>query len=68
MQVLALDLAEHGIIACPVHPGWVRTDMGGSSADLSVEESAAGLIELFDSLTQEHSGRFWNWYGEEHPW
>lgn len=68
MQVLALELAEDGIIVCPVHPGWVRTDMGGSTADLSVAESAAGLFDLINSLTAEHSGRFWTWEGKEHPW
>ena len=29
MQVLALELKQDGIVVCPVHPGWVRTDMGG---------------------------------------
>ncbi len=68
MQVLALELESDGIIACPVHPGWVRTDMGGPGADISVEESAAGLVALVNGLTPEHSGRFWTWKGEEHPW
>lgn len=67
-QLLALDLAEDGIIVCPVHPGWVRTDMGGPSAEISVEESAAGLIDLAESLTVESSGRFWTWQGLEHAW
>jgi NAD(P)-dependent dehydrogenase (short-subunit alcohol dehydrogenase family) len=68
MQVLSLELRSAGIVVCPVHPGWVRTEMGGSEADLSVGESAAGLVTLIDSLTLEHSGRFWTWEGKEHPW
>lgn len=68
MQVLSMELEAHEIVVCPVHPGWVRTDMGGSAADISVEESAAGLCRLINSLTMEHSGRFWTWEGEEHPW
>jgi NAD(P)-dependent dehydrogenase (short-subunit alcohol dehydrogenase family) len=68
MQVMACDLEADGIIVCPVHPGWVRTDMGGSKADLSVEQSAGGLIDLIDKLSQDQSGRFWNWDGEELPW
>jgi len=67
-QVMAEELRAEGIIACPVHPGWVRTDMGGSSADLSVEESAGGLIAVIDNLSMAQSGRFWNWNGEELPW
>ena len=68
MQVLALELKPMGIIVCPVHPGWVRTEMGSSEADLSVEESAAGLLNLIDRLALDHSGRFWTWEGAEHPW
>ena len=68
MQVLALELESDGIVVCPVHPGWVRTDMGGDSADISAEESAAGIVKLIAGLGMEHSGRFWTWQGEEHPW
>ena len=68
MQVLALEWAGDGIIVCPVHPGWVRTDMGGPHADISVEESASGIIRLVSSLKMEHSGRFWAWDGSELPW
>ena len=68
MQVLSVELEADNIIVCPVHPGWVRTDMGGSAADISVEESAEGLIRLIDGLTMEHTGRFWTWEGKEHPW
>ncbi len=68
MQVLSMELEADGIVTCPVHPGWVRTDMGGSSADISVEDSAEGLFKLIDNMTMEHSGRFWTWEGKEHPW
>lgn len=57
-----------GVIAVVVHPGWVRTDMGGSGAPLSVDESARGIREVVDGLTPEHAGRFWCWDGREHPW
>jgi len=68
MQVLALELAQEGIIVCPVHPGWVRTDMGGPSGEISARESAEGLVKLINNLTMEHSGRFWTWNGAEHDW
>jgi len=42
--------------------------MGGPSADISVNESAAGMISFFDNVTSEQSGRFWKWNGEEHAW
>lgn len=68
MQGLSLDLAGDGIIVCCVHPGWVRTDMGGAAAELSVAQSAGGLFTLIDRLTPADSGRFFTWDGSEHPW
>jgi NAD(P)-dependent dehydrogenase (short-subunit alcohol dehydrogenase family) len=68
MQVMAKDLESENIIVCSMHPGWVQTDMGGPSADISVNESAAGMISFFDNVTSEQSGRFWKWNGEEHAW
>jgi len=68
MQLMARDLNQFGIIVCPVHPGWVRTDMGGSGADISVSESGTGLKNLIDTLTMKQSGRFWTWEGVEHEW
>lgn len=60
--------ADRGLVAVVVHPGWVRTDMGGQSAPLGVEESVSGLRQLIAGLTAEHHGRFWTWEGREHPW
>lgn len=68
MQLLATELKADGIIVCPVHPGWVRTDMGGPNAEISVEESGGGLFRLIENLTLAQSGRFWRWDGSEHPW
>jgi NAD(P)-dependent dehydrogenase (short-subunit alcohol dehydrogenase family) len=64
VQGLATDLRREGIIAVSVHPGWVQTDMGGSGADITVEQSAAGLVKLIDGLTLEHSGGFFDWQGQ----
>ena len=68
MQVMSQDLKADGVIVCPIHPGWVQTDMGGSEADITPQESASGIIAFMDNLTVEQSGRFWQWNGEEHPW
>ena len=57
-----------GAIAVVVHPGWVRTDMGGSNASISVEESVTGIARLIGGLTAAEHGRFWTWNGREHPW
>lgn len=68
MQVLANELEGDTIIVCPVHPGWVRTDMGGPSASVGVEKSASGLIKLIAGLTMKESGRFFQYDGEELAW
>ncbi|MAY62397.1 MAG: short-chain dehydrogenase [Rhizobiales bacterium] len=64
-RALATELRDDGIAVANLHPGWVRTDMGGSSADISAEESAKGIIDLAEDLTIETTGRFWNWDGSE---
>lgn len=68
MQLLSLELKEQGITVCPIHPGWVQTDMGGSDADISVQESASGIVDFACKLTIEQTGKFFTWQGEEHNW
>ena len=60
--------SERGCLAVVIHPGWVRTDMGGRNAAVSVEESARGICGLMASLDASRHGRFWTWEGREHPW
>lgn len=67
-RALAADLRPEGVIVVLVHPGWVRTDMGGSQAPLDPPRSVAGMLALLERLTPEDSGRFLTWEGKEHPW
>jgi len=67
VQGLATDLQAEGIVAVSVHPGWVQTDMGGAGADISVQDSAAGLARLIDRLTMDDTGGFFDWQGEKLP-
>ncbi|MBI1339021.1 SDR family NAD(P)-dependent oxidoreductase [bacterium] len=68
MQGLATELRPRGIPVLIVHPGWVRTDMGGASAPLSPADSAKGLVKLIDELTLANSGKFLSWNGKELAW
>jgi NAD(P)-dependent dehydrogenase (short-subunit alcohol dehydrogenase family) len=68
MRSIAIDVKERGIIVITLHPGWVKTDMGGPDADITTEESVSGTIALADRLTIEDSGDFFNWNGERHAW
>ena len=65
---LAADLGPDGFTCIVIHPGWVRTDMGGSSAPVEVEDSAAGIRRVIDNLTREDNGTFWTFEGAQMPW
>jgi len=65
---LAMDLAPQGILVSLLHPGWVRTDMGGSNALISVEQSVAGMRKVIEKLTPANSGKFYAYDGQEVPW
>lgn len=64
---LAQDLKPAGIAVGIYHPGWVRTDMGGPSAAVSPEDSAAGLMARFDALSLDTTGCFETFEGRPHP-
>ena len=57
-----------GVIGIVVHPGWVRTDMGGPGASISAVESATGIRRVIAGLSSADHGRFYTWDGREHPW
>ncbi len=68
MRLAAIDLKKDGIAVGLVHPGWVKTDMGGPNADLTPAESAKGVVEVCDHLSLDNTGGFWKWDGERHDW
>ena len=68
MQTLAKDLKAQNITVSMIHPGWVKTDMGGAGADITAQESATGIRNVIAALTPETSGKFYKWNGEIHPW
>jgi len=62
----ALDHSD--VIAVLLHPGWVRTDMGGAGALLDPEASVAGLRRVIANLGPSDSGRFYNYDSSPIPW
>ena len=68
MQGLATDLEPEGIAVRLVHPGWVRTDMGGRDADVAVEVSAAGVHARAWEVDMSSTGSFVDYTGETIPW
>ena len=65
---LAMALEPRGITVVAFTPGWVRTDMGGSSAPLGPEESIAGIRKVIAGLKPSDSGRFLSHDGKKVPW
>jgi NAD(P)-dependent dehydrogenase (short-subunit alcohol dehydrogenase family) len=68
MRGLAAELKPQGIPVLIVHPGWVKTEMGGDGAQLKPEESAAQLLKLIDKLDLSSTGKFLAWNGKELAW
>ncbi|XP_069134901.1 C-signal-like isoform X2 [Argopecten irradians] len=64
----SIDLRTDGILTVAVHPGWVQTDMGGQSAPVTPTESLKGMLSLFSKLTEDSSGKFFDFNGEILPW
>jgi NAD(P)-dependent dehydrogenase (short-subunit alcohol dehydrogenase family) len=63
-----LALANPDLICVPLHPGWVQTRMGGQSAPVTPEQSIAGMRRVIDGLTQQDSGKFFDFEGKSVPW
>jgi NAD(P)-dependent dehydrogenase (short-subunit alcohol dehydrogenase family) len=67
-RLLAHALGERKIIVVALHPGWVRTDMGGDGAQISPQDSVDGMLRTIDDLKLEHSGGFFDWTGKRVAW
>jgi NAD(P)-dependent dehydrogenase (short-subunit alcohol dehydrogenase family) len=67
-RALAWDENLAGVIVIAIHPGWVRTDMGGDLAPLSPVDSVAGILQVVDGLRGASSGKFYTYEGHEYPW
>jgi len=70
MGTVLLDkaLSPRGIRVVALHPGWVRTDMGGARAPLSAEDAATALLRMLDGLGPRDGGRFLDGEGNALPW
>lgn len=64
----SLSLDHPWLATVVVHPGWVKTDMGGEGAPVAPEDSAAGIWRLLEGLTRKDSGTFLDYQGNALPW
>lgn len=67
-KILAVEGQPHGITSTAYHPGWVKTDMGGEHAPLTIEESVGDLLRLIDRQNPSVSGGFLEHTGRTLPW
>jgi NAD(P)-dependent dehydrogenase (short-subunit alcohol dehydrogenase family) len=68
MKSLSIDLKANRIIAVLLHPGWVRTDMGGPNGLISTEQSVTGMRQVISHLKSADSGKFYAFDGQIVPW
>jgi len=67
---LSIDLKDRGVVVLTLHPGWVKTDMGGPNGNLTVQESVSGQLDLIARAygNPVMSGRFYHVSGQDLPW
>lgn len=68
MKSMAIDLGKRGITVVILHPGWVKTEMGGPNALISATESVEGMRSTLDGLTARDAGKFLGFDGSSIPW
>jgi NAD(P)-dependent dehydrogenase (short-subunit alcohol dehydrogenase family) len=68
MKGLSHELKSMGITVAVLHPGWVKTDMGGPDASIDAPVSVSGLRRVIAGLKPGDSGKFFNYDGDEIPW
>jgi NAD(P)-dependent dehydrogenase (short-subunit alcohol dehydrogenase family) len=68
VKTIANDVRSRGVIAVALHPGWVRTRMGGEHAPVALADSVTGQQRQFDAFTLADSGGFFNFDGQALPW
>ncbi len=65
---LSIDWKPEGLTLAMLHPGWVRTDMGGPNAAITVQESVTAMRATIDGLTPDRTGAFLDRDGSTLPW
>ncbi|MEI7840764.1 MAG: SDR family oxidoreductase [Methylococcaceae bacterium] len=68
MKSVAIDNRANELAVLILHPGWVKTDMGGSNAPLEIPESVQKMRDTIANFTVAQSGEFLRYDGKSLPW
>ena len=68
VKSISVDLRSEAMAVAVLHPGWVRTDMGGPNGLIDTETSVSGMVQVIQNMTLETSGVFFNYDGNVIPW
>jgi NAD(P)-dependent dehydrogenase (short-subunit alcohol dehydrogenase family) len=68
VKCASLEYGAKDVTCFVMHPGWVKTDMGGSNADLEPAVSITGMRKVIANASAESNGKFYNFDGSELPW
>lgn len=68
VKSLSVDLENEGMTVALIHPGWVKTDMGGPNALIDKDTSVRGMTEVISNLDISSTGNFYNYDGSIIPW
>ncbi len=67
-KTLSEDFKTEGVYTLLLHPGWVKTRMGGENAKIDVETSVTGMRKVISQMDLEMSGKFYAYDGEMRLW
>ena len=68
VKATSIEYGPQGMTAFVMHPGWVKTDMGGSNADIEPSVSIAGMRRVIANANADANGKFFNYDGSEIAW
>lgn len=68
MKIASIELKGSGVKLLMMHPGWVKTDMGGNNALIEIDESVKGMVEVLKNATNYETGSFVDYLGNKLEW
>jgi len=68
VKSMSMDFSDKGITCLALHPGWVKTDMGGPNAEITTRQCVNQLFDILENCSAKDNGKFIDVDGQEVPW